>query len=1177
VLLLLALVTVLVASTLLLSQIERRAAAQTAKTERARQNALFALDVALNQLQKEAGPDQRITARAEILDSAPDTIAIDGVTQPYWSGVWKTGVAPLDVGANPQRTTSLGSLSPTATQKADKAVWLVSNPDPATAVTPLTWTGTISGNIPTRNAVVMAKKYGPDSATVTVPLVPVLGEASANPADATGGYAYWVSDEGIKARVNIQDPTLGISPSTDPSLNQVHFLGGQAAAGHKALSEFANQDIRGDANASKPATLNALVHLTGLSSFDDRSAARIRPDVTLHSYGLLTDVRRGGLKKDLTAALESTTSFTTLTNNYGNGAQMLYRTASSANVTVPTIDTGVSPPIDGLLWHNLFVHYNAYKTSMPAPAPMSTGGAAPITPTSSGSPASLPQVLSPRTYAVSQGGAAVHLGSLAPVPVAYRVDVALSSYRDTGTGLWKLRLHYYPQLVLWNPYSVRLNLANYQFQRNVGAFATAGSYAALSVTCVRITTTTAGIPTSIPPFLVNQSSAGRLILKTKTGDCATLEPGQTRMFALDSDAVMGTPLDAISFNSLSSNTNTTADYSQQCDVLTGVNPATGMSTGSTPFSTPDPNTLVSVSLTAPSLRCQNVDTFTLPNGVKWPWNGGTIRCMAGGDWNLAAASSTWPATLTISQLNGAPRRLIGFYVRQKGLRTTSSSLTYSNASVTIPPFMGNSPTLNPVEDLFSFGWQEVYLSPLGTTYTNGQTDVQTMLSGSHLESSYGTDSAGSAAPGSRCVLRDVPNQPMVSLGQFMHMPASNFWSIGNYQLLAMGSMFVGGSYASPILQPTTNALTAAFGTVAGGGPNNKIFLDDSYLANEALFDRFFFSTVPPQTIPANSPAVWTDFNNANNGTNLSDSSKILLNPRIKPYLKKMTNPAMADLRDPEKAAAHLMVEGAFNTNSTSVAAWKAYLGGTAGNDLRMWNAASNSPSTLSTSTDCLIPRFWSASGTLNANQLWSGMRLLSNTNLDDLATQIVQQVKIRGPFLSMADFLNRRLGAPGPLTLSGALQAAIDSTNLNTPIKSGIPTVNASSPPESGKLPSMIAANMQDSAGNTWNSALGVPGYLMQQDLVQTYGPLMSVRSDTFVVRCYGESNNVANGAIEGRAWGEALVQRLPDFVDPTDPALTTGANLGDATPPVSTNTTNQTFGRRFQVVSFRWLHEKEI
>lgn len=84
----------------------------------------------------------------------------------------------------------------------------------------------------------------------------------------------------------------------------------------------------------------------------------------------------------------------------------------------------------------------------------------------------------------------------------------------------------------------------------------------------------------------------------------------------------------------------------------------------------------------------------------------------------------------------------------------------------------------------------------------------------------------------------------------------------------------------------------------------------------------------------------------------------------------------------------------------------------------------------------------------------------------------------------------------------------------------------------------------------------------------------MTVRSDTFVVRCYGESINPKTLAKEGQAWGEAVVQRVPDFVDQSDSSL---AALGDASPVASVNPANQTFGRRFKIVSFRWLNETDL
>jgi len=1171
VLLLIAVLTVLVVMGTMVAQIERTAASNAAKVELARAHALFGLEVALDQLQTAAGPDQRITARAENLDSDPTTGSVDGVLQPFWTGVWRTGAKRLDGGVDPQRVESLGAVNPTAASKVDRATWLVSNPRAGGAdPNPLTFTGNLIGS--TRDAVVMATNHGSAAsvATVAVPLVEIQGPRGSETA-TTGAYAYWVADEGVKASVALEDFGLN-SGSSNNSEGQLRFFGPPSYGVHKGLATLGGTDVRSDPLLERVGSLAALSRLDGAGGVDFAGARQALADFTLRSRGVLADVRRGGLKKDLTAALESTGAYAEMTAAFGLGEQMLYRSASSAGVTVPTVDTGISPPMDGLQWLSLFGHYNSYKATMAAPTP--THGA-PRDPTSSNGLSTLPMVSSPRVYSIGQGGVAPKLGGLMPVPVAYRVDIALSSYEEAG--VWRLRLHYYPQLVLWNPYSVRLSTTDFQFQRRIGAFAV-GVYSPTNpgVTCIRITANESGAVTTIPYFRVNQAAAAyRLELRTAVGQAAVMEPGETRVFALDADREFPTPATAISFTNLVSNENTSADFSQFCDVQTGAS-TQGLSTGPA-FTTADPNTIISVELAARFLRCQYVETFILPNRLKWPWNGGTVRSMAGGNWNLPAPPSSWPTGLTISQLNGAPLRIIGFYVRQKGLNPSASTSTYSNASTTVPVFAGNSPTLNPIEDMSSFAWQEVYLSPFGTLYTNGQTDVQAALSGNTLETSFGLESVGVAPPGTRVVLRDVPTQPMVSLGQFMHMPAANFWDIGGFQSLAFGSMFVGGGYASPILLTEANAGTSTTGTVSGDPPNNFLYLDDSFLANEALFDRFFFSTVPPATLPSHAPPRWQAFNQANSGTNVSDTSLPLLNQRLHIHQRPGMPTPMDALRNWQRAAGHLMLDGAFNVNSTSVNAWKAFLGGLSNSDLRLWNASTGAMDTTDHAGGVLVSRFWSAAGRTGEDQLWSGVRRLDDAQLDELARRIVEQVKLRGPFLSMADFLNRRLGANSPLTRSGALQAAIDSTtpDINAAVKAAGRTVNAAVPPEPGRVPSLLTENMRDSNGNVWTTALGAPGYLMQQDLVQSYAPLMTVRSDTFLIRVYGETRNAVNGRVEGRARGEALVQRFPDFVDRFDPAVT-GLD-GAAAALSSLNTNNQTFGREFRIVSFRWLNDDEI
>lgn len=107
-LMLMAFVLLLLLSMTTLVQVETRAANTNLQTLQARESARLALMLAIGELQKHAGPDQRVTARADILG--------DGNFDPsakFWTGVWDT-------------------TDPTAEPK-----WLVSgaNPDPSVAPT----------------------------------------------------------------------------------------------------------------------------------------------------------------------------------------------------------------------------------------------------------------------------------------------------------------------------------------------------------------------------------------------------------------------------------------------------------------------------------------------------------------------------------------------------------------------------------------------------------------------------------------------------------------------------------------------------------------------------------------------------------------------------------------------------------------------------------------------------------------------------------------------------------------------------------------------------------------------------------------------------------------------------------------------------------------------------------
>jgi hypothetical protein len=142
--------------------------------------------------------------------------------------------------------------------------------------------------------------------------------------------------------------------------------------------------------------------------------------------------------------------------------------------------------------------------------------------------------------------------------------------------------------------------------------------------------------------------------------------------------------------------------------------------------------------------------------------------------------------------------------------------------------------------------------------------------------------------------------------------------------------------------------------------------------------------------------------------------------------------------------------------------------------------------------------------------------------------------------------------------LCGVLQSALDRT-VNPPASlapvSGLPTIAG----PSSALPWPPA-----SQGHVSTLA---PGWLSQADVLAVLGPVLTARSDTFLVRAYGDSANPATSVVEGRAWCEAVVQRVPDYVDAADPPEA-AAGLRE---------TNRIYGRRFQIVRFRWLSATEV
>ena len=123
---------------------------------------------------------------------------------------------------------------------------------------------------------------------------------------------------------------------------------------------------------------------------------------------------------------------------------------------------------------------------------------------------------------------------------------------------------------------------------------------------------------------------------------------------------------------------------------------------------------------------------------------------------------------------------------------------------------------------------------------------------------------------------------------------------------------------------------------------------------------------------------------------------------------------------------------------------------------------------------------------------------------------------------------------------------------------------------------------------------------MTQKDVLNSIGPNLTARSDTFVVRAYGEALDNAGNPI-GKAWIEVVVQRTTEFVGPawvepnrrkqdyrnndgtatseydTKPIVDHFERNPLATGTAQTGNINRLFGRRFKATSTRWLTANEI
>jgi len=269
-----------------------------------------------------------------------------------------------------------------------------------------------------------------------------------------------------------------------------------------------------------------------------------------------------------------------------------------------------------------------------------------------------------------------------------------------------------------------------------------------------------------------------------------------------------------------------------------------------------------------------------------------------------------------------------------------------------------------------------------------------------------------------------------------------------------------------------------------------------------------------------------------------------------------------DLTDFFRAAGRLMIEGGFDVHSTQKEAWKAFLSTTRDTG---YGSPNRTPFPRT-----LFPKGQENTRAEYSTKVFTGFRSLSDEEIDSFAEAIVREVKIRAPFFGMSDFVNRRL-AEDETGRNGVLEAALEKSLPNRGQNGRFPIIRQELP-EQGQLiaqgsPQQSDLTRLDQKLKPASTGYGTPGYITQGDVLKVIGSGLVARSDTFTIRSYGEAVDV-NGEITARAWCEATVQRTPAPIIPDE---VSGLNPKEATG-------NQIdFGRRFEIVSFRWLHADEV
>lgn len=429
---------------------------------------------------------------------------------------------------------------------------------------------------------------------------------------------------------------------------------------------------------------------------------------------------------------------------------------------------------------------------------------------------------------------------------------------------------------------------------------------------------------------------------------------------------------------------------------------------------------------------------------------------------------------------------------------------------------------------------------------------------------YGA-SATAAKGVSHVPMHRLPLGPCASMGELLHS------NIVSGRTLPRVTHPFGNSYAPPMVE--SSKVASSGGEVSF----NHAYLDHSYLLNDLLWDGYYFSSIVDQT----ADYAGQQRSREEVLTELVEGKGKTLNRRLvaAPSLsmdvsQRVTEVLESDVRASRGLSAELMVSGMFNVNSDSVDAWRAILMSLRDEAVTGWSNRSYEMYDRTAFPRMGLPLAGDPDvgnqppADLAGAIRWAGFRTLDDGEIKLLAESIVIELRLRGerdkaPFQSLGEFVNRRIGnASGLHALSGVLQKAIDRSGINGLTADDSIEVNLQ------KIANHDKIGLKNTDALEGQSGEGSPVAITQADLLGPLSSVISVRGDTFKIRTYGDSRN-SEGDVVARAWCEATVQRLPQFVDSSDHPSTPITQLSSSV--------NERFGRRFVITHFRWLSADEI